>query len=224
MDQQQWTAVEDYFVSTVVGTDEALEAAAADAERAGLPPIAVPPNHGKFLQLLARMQGARRILEVGTLGGFSAIWMARALPSDGRLVTLESNEDFAEVARANIARAGLDDRVEVRVGAALETLPVLAREDAGPFDLAFLDADKVNNPAYFEWAVQLSRPGSVIVVDNVVRDGRLLESDGDDPNIEGVRRLHEAVAADSRVRATSMQTVDSKGYDGFLLAYVEDVG
>lgn len=221
MDKQQWMAVEEYLVSTVVGQDEALDAAAADAQRAGMPTIAVPPNHGKFLQLLALMQGAQRILEVGTLGGLSAIWMARALPEHGRLVTLEHNEAYAEVARASIARAGLDDRVEVRVGAALETLPVLAEEGAGPFDLAFLDADKENNPAYFEWALEMSRPGSVIVVDNVVRGGRVLEADSDDAMVQGVRRLHTTVAAEPRVRATSLQTVDSKEYDGFLMAYVE---
>jgi predicted O-methyltransferase YrrM len=186
-----------------------------------LPPIAVSPAQGKLLNLLARMMSARRILEFGTLGGYSTIWLARALPPDGRLITLESVRKHAEVARANIARAGLADLVDVRVGEALDTVPRLA-EDVGEelFDLVFIDADKPHNADYFAWSVRLTRPGGVIIVDNVVRGGNVLEADTADPNVQGVRRLNEVMAADPSVSATTIQTVGAKGYDGFTIAVV----
>jgi predicted O-methyltransferase YrrM len=181
----------------------------------------VAPNQGKLLHLWARMIGARSILEVGTLGGYSTIWLARALPPGGRLVTLEAEPRHAEVAVANLERAGVADRVDVVVGKALDTLPVLADEGRGPFDLTFIDADKQGNADYFQWAVRLSRPGSVIVVDNVVRQGSVLDAGSDDPAVVGTRRLFEVVAAEPRVTATAVQTVGSKGHDGFLLALVD---
>ncbi|HEU5109285.1 MAG TPA: O-methyltransferase, partial [Micromonosporaceae bacterium] len=187
---------------------------------AGLPEIQVAPNQGKLLQLMAQIRGARRILEIGTLGGYSTIWLARALPHDGRLVTMEYDRRHAEVARANIARAGLADRVEVRVGAALDLLPALARERPEPFDLTFIDADKQSNTEYFRWALRLSRVGSVIIVDNVVRGGRVTDPNSDDPSVVGTRRLFDALAAEPRVTATAIQTVGSKSYDGFAMAVV----
>jgi predicted O-methyltransferase YrrM len=216
MTQQQWDAVDEYFSGLVVGKDPALEAALEDSDTAGLPQIAVSPTHGKLLHLLATLRGARRILEIGTLGGYSTIWLARALPADGELVTLEYSAKHAEVARANIARAGLADRVEVRVGAALDTLPTLE----GPFDLVFIDADKPNNPDYVRWALRLTRPGSVIVVDNVVRDGRVADPGDTDPAVVGTRRVTELLATEPSVDATMIQTVGSKGYDGFAVALV----
>jgi predicted O-methyltransferase YrrM len=220
MTQPIWTAVDRYLDDLLVGPDAALEAALQASTEAGLPAINVAPTQGKLLHLLARIRGARAILEIGTLGGYSTIWMARALPPDGRLVTLEIDPQHAEVARANIARAGLAQRVEVRLGRALDVLPMLAAEGAGPFDLIFIDADKANIPAYFKWALQLSRPGSLIVVDNVVREGAVIESDSPDPSVQGVRRLNELMAAEPRVSATTIQTVGVKGYDGFALALV----
>jgi predicted O-methyltransferase YrrM len=216
MTQEQWDAVDGYFSGLLVGPDAALDAALEASDAAGLPQIAVSANQGKLLHLLARLRGARRILEIGTLGGYSTIWLARALPADGQLVTLEYDPKHAEVARANIERAGLADRVEVRVGAALDTLPGLE----GPFDLAFIDADKPNNPDYFRAALRLSRPGSVIVVDNVVRGGRVADPDSTDPAVLGTRALAELLAAEPAVDATMVQTVGSKGYDGFALALV----
>ncbi len=216
MTQQQWDAVDDYFTDLLVGQDPALEAALDTSDAAGLPRIAVAPAQGKLLHLLARMQGARRILEIGTLGGYSTIWLARALPPDGRLVTLEYAEKHAEVARANIARAGLADRVEVHVGPALDTLPSLQ----GPFDLVFIDADKPNNPDYLRWSLRLTRPGSVIVVDNVVRGGRVADPGSSDPSVVGTRTLAQMLAAEPTVDATAVQTVGGKGYDGFALALV----
>jgi predicted O-methyltransferase YrrM len=223
--QERWTAVDRYITDLLVPEDAALEAALRDSAAAGLPPIAVTPNQGKLLGLLARVQGARAILELGTLGGYSTIWLARALPAGGRLVTLEAEAEYAELARANIARAGLAESVELRVGPALQTLPQLVAEGAGPFDLIFVDADKKNNPGYFEWALKLSRPGTLIIVDNVVRGGAILDPDADDPTvgnegIRGVRLFFEKLAAESRVSATAIQTVGSKGYDGFALAIV----
>lgn len=208
-----WTSVDQYICDHIVHDDAALEAAVRDSEAAGLPPIQVSPPQGKLLHLLARSIHARAILEIGTLGGYSTIWMARALPADGSLLSLEINPKHADVARKNIARAGLDRIAEVRVGAALETLPQLR----GPYDLTFIDADKINIPQYFDWAVKLSRPGSLIIVDNVVREGGLIDPDGD-VNVQGVRRLHEMLANDTRVSATTIQTVGSKKYDGFTLA------
>ncbi len=224
--QERWTAVDSYITDLLVPADAALDAALKDSADAGLPPIAVTANQGKLLGLLARVQGARKILELGTLGGYSTIWLARALPGGGRLVTLEAQPEYAEVARASIARAGLAERVELRVAPALETLPRLVDEGAGPFDLIFIDADKQNNPGYFEWSLKLSRPGTLIIVDNVVRGGAILDPDADDPTvgnegIRGVRRFFELLAGERGVSATAIQTVGSKGYDGFALAIVE---
>lgn len=220
MSQQTWTAVDDYFNGLLVEEDEALLAAAADSESAGLPPHQVAPNQGKLLHLLATIRGARTILEIGTLGGYSTIWLARALPEDGRLVTLEADEEYAAVAAANVARAGLDRTVDLRVGKALDWLPRLAQEGAGPFDLVFIDADKPSNPAYLEWALKLTRPGSVIVGDNVVRDGAVTDPASADPRVQGVRRFTELIAEHPRLTATTVQTVGAKGYDGFTLALV----
>ncbi|MFG2866684.1 O-methyltransferase [Streptomyces sp. NPDC048338] len=220
MTQERWTAVDRYFTDLLAPADDALAAALADSTAAGLPEIAVAPNQGKLLHLLARVHGARSVLEIGTLGGYSTIWLARALPADGRLISLEYDPAHADVARANIARAGLDKIVEVRTGAALDTLPLLEAEGAGPFDLVFVDADKVNNPHYVSWALRLSRPGTVIIVDNVVRGGRVVEADPDDPAVTGTREMLELVSREPRLDATALQTVGSKGYDGLLLARV----
>jgi predicted O-methyltransferase YrrM len=220
MSQQTWTAVDRYLDDLLVGHDAALEEALRASAEAGLPAINVAPTQGKLLNLLARLQGARAILEIGTLGGYSTIWLARALPADGRLITLEIDRKHADVARANVARAGLQQRVEVRVGRALESLAQLGAEKAGPFDLFFIDADKPNIPAYFNWALQLARRGSLIVIDNVVRDGAVIQADSADASVQGVRRLNELMASEPRVSATAIQTVGGKGYDGFALALV----
>jgi predicted O-methyltransferase YrrM len=208
--------VDKYLGERLVPSDPALDAALAAAKDAGLPEIAVAPNQGKFLNLVARIAGARSILEIGTLGGYSTIWLARALPADGRLITLEANPKHAEVARANIGAAGFADVVEVRLGPAIETLPSVQ----GPFDLIFIDADKPNIPHYFESALALSHPGSVIIVDNVIRGGAVADPDSTDPSVLGVRRLNELIAAEPRVDATALQTVGSKGYDGLTFALV----
>jgi predicted O-methyltransferase YrrM len=215
-----WTSVDQYYSDALVKPDAILDAALRDSDAAGLPPINVTPNQGKFLHLMARICGARAILEIGTLGGYSTIWLARALPDGGRLVTLEAEPRHADVARANIARAGLADRVEVRVGRALDTLPQLEADGVGPFDLVFIDADKPSNPDYVEWALKITRPGSVIIVDNVVRDGAVADSASEDSAVLGVRRMNELIAADQRLTATAIQTVGSKGYDGILVALV----
>ncbi|MFE7566762.1 O-methyltransferase [Streptomyces sp. NPDC057539] len=220
MSQEQWNAVDRYFTEQLAPADEALSAALAASDAAGLPAIAVAPNQGKLLQLLARIQGARTVLEIGTLGGYSTIWLARALPEDGKVISLEYDPRHAEVARANLAHAGLDKIAEVRTGPALETLPVLAAEGAGPFDLVFIDADKGNNPHYVEWALKLTRPGSVIIVDNVVRNGAVADPDSTDASVQGTRRAIELMAEHPRLSATAVQTVGSKGYDGFALAHV----
>ncbi|MCG6498558.1 O-methyltransferase [Kitasatospora sp. A2-31] len=220
MTQQTWDAVDAYFTDRLIGHDPELEAAAAAADRAGLPHIAVAPNQGKLLHLLALTQGARRILEVGTLGGYSAIWLARALPADGRLITLEIDPRHAEVARGNLARAGLDGVAEVRTGPAADTLAELVAGGVEPFDLVFIDADKQSNPEYFARALELTRPGSLIVVDNVVRGGAVADAASTDPAVTATRRLHDLIAAEPRVSATSVQTVGAKGYDGFTLARV----
>jgi predicted O-methyltransferase YrrM len=220
MTQERWTAVDDYFTDLLVPPDSALDASLEASTAAGLPAINVSPTQGKLLHLLARVHGARTILELGTLGGYSTIWLARALPGGGRVVTLEADPKHAEVARANIARAGLAEVVDVRLGKALETLPQLASGGYGPFDLIFIDADKPNNPHYLAWALKLSRPGSLIIADNVVRGGQVLDTSGTDANVEGIRRFSELVAAEPRLSATAIQTVGSKGYDGFLMALV----
>lgn len=218
--QELWDDVDAYFTTLLSPADEVLAAALRDSEAAGLPPINVAPNQGKLLQLLALIQGARRVLEIGTLGGYSTIWLGRALPADGRLVTLEYDATHAEVARRNLARAGLDSIAEVRVGPALESLPKLAEEQPPPFDLVFIDADKVNNAHYVKWALELTRPGSLIVLDNVVRGGRVTEADSEDPSVLGTRAALELVASHPRLSGTAVQTVGSKGHDGFALARV----
>jgi predicted O-methyltransferase YrrM len=220
MTKEQWTAVDRYLTDLLVPSDHALDAALQASVEAGLPAINVAPNQGKLLQLLALVHGARRILELGTLGGYSTIWLARALPADGRLITLESDPAHAEVARANVARADLAGVVELRLGPALETLPQLAAEGRGPFDLIFIDADKPSYADYFAWALKLSRRGTVIFVDNVVRSGAVVDAGSSDPKVQGVRRFYDLLAAEPRVSATAIQTVGSKGYDGFALILV----
>ena len=215
MTEKVWREVDAYFEDTIVGEDEALKAAIRESEKAGLPPAAVSSAQGKLLYLTALSIGSKRILEIGTLGGYSTIWLARALPEDGELVTLEIDARHAEVAQANIAQADVAAKVEVITGPALEILPKLA----GPFDLVFIDADKENNVAYFTHALRLSRRGSVVVVDNVVRDGAVVDPAGD-ARVQGVRRLMDMVAKEKRVSATAVQTVGAKGYDGFLTAVV----
>jgi len=218
--EAMWTAVDAYLAGHLIEKDEVLEAALAESEAAGLPAIQVTALQGKMLQIFARMVGARRILEVGTLGGYSTIWLARALAAGGRLITLEADAKHAGVARTNLARAGLEGIVELRHGAALETLPQIAAEGCGPFDLIFIDADKQNIPRYFEWALKLSRLGTLIVVDNVVRGGAVIDPASSDTNVQGVQRFLEMIAAEPRVSATAIQTVGIKGYDGFALALV----
>jgi len=223
MTQEIWTAVDRYITDLFVPPDAALAAALQASQSAGLPTINVSPPQGKFLQLLARALGARGILEIGTLGGYSTIWLARALPAGGRLITLEADPKHAEIARANIARAGLAGVVELRLGRALDTLPQLAAEGRGPFDLIFIDADKPSYADYFAWALKLSRRGSVIIGDNVIRKGAVLNPGAsDDPRVPGVLRFNELVAAEPRVSATVIQTVGGKGYDGFTMAVVTD--
>ncbi|WP_374777249.1 O-methyltransferase [Streptomyces sp. NBC_01310] len=220
MTQQTWTAVDAYFDGLLVDEDEALTAAAADSEAAGLPAHQVAPNQGKLLHLLARIRGARTVLEIGTLGGYSTIWLARALPEDGRLVTLEVDERCADIAAANIARAGLDHLVDIRRGRAVDLLPGLT--GFAPFDLVFIDADKPSNPEYLAWALRLTRPGSVIIGDNVVRDGAVVDPASSDPRVQGVRRFTELIAEHPRLTATALQTVGGKGHDGFVMALVTD--
>ena len=219
-ESQLWDDVDDYFTTHLARNDEALEAALPDSEAAELPPVNVTAPQGKFLQLLAQLQGARTILEIGTLGGYSTIWLARALPADGHLISLEYNPRHAEVATRNIARAGLDKQVEVRVGAALESLPQLADENPAPFDLVFIDADKANNPHYVEWALKLTSVGSLIVVDNVVRGGRVADADSTAPDVQGTRTAIELIGKHPRLSGTAIQTVGGKGYDGFAVARV----
>jgi predicted O-methyltransferase YrrM len=221
MDQELFAEVDRFIGETIVQEDEALRETVEAAEAAGLPPIQVSPPQGKLLQLLVRLVGAKNVLEFGTLGGYSAILIARALAQGGRLITLEARAEYAEVARRSIDRAGVGDRVEIRVGPALEALPVLEEEGAGPFDLVFIDADKVNTPNYFAWALDRTRPGGLIIADNVVRRGTLADAADPDEATQAQRRLHEALAGDSRVSATTIQTVGSKSYDGFLIALVE---
>src|SRR6201981_2066797 len=211
----RWAAVDRYFSEQLSLSDPALDAAVAANKSAELPAIDVAPNQGKLLQLLARMVGARRILEIGTLGGYSTIWLARGLPAGGRLITLEFSPKHAEIARANIARAGLSDRIEIRIGAALDTLPKLQTEIAEPFDLIFIDADKPNNSEYLRWAIKLSRPGTLIIIDNVVGDGAVIDADSPDKDVQGGRHLFELLANEPLLRSTAVQTVGVKGSDGF---------
>lgn len=220
--QEVWTEVDRYFSDLLTPTtaDDKLEAARLANQQAGLPAIDVSRLQGKFLELLVRISGAKRILEIGTLGGYSTIWLARALPEDGRVVTLEINQHHAKVARANLLNAGLLERVDLRVGPALESLPKLKDTAAAPFDLVFIDADKQSNADYLRWALTLSRPGTVIVTDNVVRDGEVADAESTDPDVLGARRLAELLAANPRLSATVLQTVGNKGYDGFALAVV----
>jgi predicted O-methyltransferase YrrM len=221
MNQEQWTAVDRYINGMMVGADTALDSALEASAAAGLPQIAVAPNQGKLLYLLARIRQAKRILEIGTLGGYSTIWLARALGPGGRLVTLEVDPAHVAVASENIARAGLASVVDVRLGAALDTLPRLAADKTGPFDLTFIDADKANIPSYFEWALKLAAPRGLIIVDNVIRDGAVIDETSTDPSVLGVRRLNEMLRDTTRVSATTIQTVGLKGYDGLTIALVE---
>ncbi|HEY4927414.1 MAG TPA: O-methyltransferase [Roseiarcus sp.] len=218
--ERRWSEVDSYFAKTLVGSDPALDAALAANTAAGLPSIDVSAPQGKLIHLLARMSGARNALEIGTLGGYSTIWLARALPVDGRLITLELNPKNAEVARRNLAHAGLGDKVEIRTGPALETLPKIEAKGLGPFDFVFIDADKSNNAVYVEWALRLSRPGTTIVVDNVVREGEVADAASRSTDVVGVRRMFDLMAREPRLSATAIQTVGAKGWDGFALAIV----
>jgi predicted O-methyltransferase YrrM len=222
MNQDVWSAVDDYLCDTLMAPDEALAAALRDSEAAGLPKHSVAPNHGKFLYLLAKVRNARRILEIGTLGGYSTICLARALPPKGRLISLEINPINAAIATTNIARAGLKDVVEIRLGAALEGLKLLCAEATDPFDVIFIDADKPNNPAYLEWSLKLARSGTLIIGDNVVRGGAVAESSSTDPNVVGIRSFLTLMRDNPRLESTALQTVGCKGYDGFSLAIVAD--
>lgn len=223
MNQEQWEAVDQYIEELFVPADDALDLALAESAAAGLPQIAVSPIYGKLLTLLARSMDARTILEIGTLGGYSTICLARALPEGGRLVTLEFNSLHAQVAQANIAHAGLAGQVEVIVGRAVDSLAALSAERRGPFDMIFIDADKPSYPDYLTWSLQLSRPGTLIIADNVVRAGKVIDPDSDDPNVQGVRRFNELLAADPLVDATILQTVGGKGYDGLAIALVKSI-
>jgi predicted O-methyltransferase YrrM len=221
MSEDTWRAVDEYIAEQLIGEDVALDAALRSSAEAGLPAIAVSPPQGKLLHLLARSIGARSVLEIGTLGGYSTIWLARAVGEDGRVLSLEADARYAEVARANIARAGFADTVEVRVGPALDTLALIAAEQPAPFDLVFIDADKVNTPEYFSWALQRTRSGGLIVADNVIRGGTIGDPQSGDPGGLAARRLHEMLRHEPRVSATTIQTVGLKGYDGFTLMLVE---
>jgi predicted O-methyltransferase YrrM len=218
---EQWTEVDRYISDHLAPGDEGLDGAQRAAKEAGLPPISVSAAQGKLLQILVQLQHAKTVLEIGTLGGYSTIWMARALPEGGRLISLEIDPKHAEVATASLEKAGLADKVEVRVGAAIDTLPTLAAEGVGPFDLVFIDADKASNADYLAWALKLSRQGTMIIVDNVVRNGAVLDAETENADIVGTRRLFEALAAEGRLNATAIQTVGVKGYDGFMIAVVD---
>jgi predicted O-methyltransferase YrrM len=218
--EERWAAVDGYVTDLLVKPDQALENSLAASAAAGLPAINVSPPQGKFLYLLAKAIAARRILEVGTLGGYSTIWLARALPGDGRLVTLESEAKHAEVARLNISRAGLDRKIELRLGPANQSMAALVHEKGAPFDLIFIDANKEGYPEYLNWAMKLVRVGSLIIADNVIRKGAVIDANSSDERVQGVRRFNEIVAADARLSATAIQTVGSKGYDGFTIAMV----
>lgn len=221
MSKKVWTDVDDYIVSSLFEADPVLDAVLTANRDQGLPAIDVSAAQGKLLSLLVRIRGAKRVLEVGTLGGYSTIWMARGLPADGKIVTLELDPHHAKVARSNFLRAGVSDKVELLVGPALQSLAALGSENAGPFDLIFIDADKPNNPNYLTWAMRLSRPGTVVICDNVIREGAVLDDDGRDPNVEGARAAFSFIGGDKRLDGTAIQTVGAKGYDGFAIAIVE---
>jgi predicted O-methyltransferase YrrM len=218
--EKLWTDVDRYFSGQLIAPDPALDAAVAANRKAELPAIDVTPLQGKFLELLVRISGARRVLEIGTLGGYSTLWMARALPEGGSVISLELEPRHAKVARANLENAGLSHRVDIRVGLAVDSLKTLVSSGAAPFDCIFIDADKSGYPAYLEWSLKLSHPGTVIVADNVVREGAVVEAESSDPNVQGVRRFTDLIAAEPRLSATVLQTVGSKGYDGFAIAVV----
>jgi predicted O-methyltransferase YrrM len=222
MTQEVWTAVDDYFSNLLAPADAALEEALRSSTAASLPPINVSATQGKLLQLLARILGARNILEIGTLGAYSTIWMARALPAGGKVITLEADAKHADVARKNIAFAGLDDKIALRFGPALETLPNIAAEKLPPFDLSFIDANKSQMPEYFSWCLKLTRPGGMIIADNVVRSGNVVDANTANADIQGIRRFLEIAAKEPRVSATALQTVNSKGYDGFAVLLVNE--
>ncbi len=222
MSEELWTKVDEYIAERLIPADAALTAAHEANAAAKLPAIDVTPAQGKFLYLLAKVQGVHRILEVGTLGGYSTIWLAMALPEGGRLITLEIEKRHADVARTNLERAGVASRVEQRVAPAAESLAALVAEGAEPFDFIFIDADKPNNPVYLEWALRLARAGTVIVVDNVIREGAVVEADSTDMSVQGTRKLFDLMAMNSRLEATALQTVGSKGYDGFVMAIVRE--
>lgn len=221
MPEDQWTEVDQYFSERLLPSDPVLDSALEVSSKSGLPAISVSPNQGKLLQILAQIVGAQSILEIGTLGGYSTIWLARGLRAGGHLITLELDPKHAEVAQLNVSRAGLKDVVEIRIGSALEILPRLSSERRGPFDLIFIDADKQNIPAYFEWALKLSRPGTLIVVDNVVRGGAVIDADSSDPSVQGVRRFVELLSTEKGVSGTALQTVGIKGYDGLAIVLVD---
>jgi len=221
MDQNRWTAVDRYLTETLLPPDHCMDEVLEANACAGLPAIDLAPNQGKLLHLLARIQGAKRILEIGTLGGYSTIWLARALPPEGRLITLELEQKHATVARSNLQRAGVSALVDIRVGPALDALGALFSEQTTPFDLIFLDADKPNNPNYLDWAIKLSRPGTLIIADNVVRDGAIIDPDNPDPHIKGTREFLEKLGRHPLLDATAVQTVGVKGYDGFAIAIVK---
>ncbi len=220
MHSDTWAAVDEYLAGRLMPADAALDAALEASAAAGLPAISVSPMQGRLLQMLARLAGARRILEIGTLGGYSTIWLARSLLEGGRLISLEADPTHAAVARASITRAGLDAVVEVRIGRALDSLPAIAAEGSGPFDLVFVDADKINTLAYVEWALRMSRPGTVIVVDNVVRDGAVADAASTDASVQAMQRFFEWLERERRLTATAIQTVGGKGYDGMAIAVV----
>lgn len=220
MSQELWTSVDNYLGEVLVRQDQHLSDAVAASDAAGLPSIQVSPPQGKLLEIMIEMMGAKTILEVGTLGGYSTIWMARSLPADGRVVTIEIDPKHAQVAQENVNRAGLGDKIDLRTGNAREILPKMIEEGAGPFDFSFIDADKASNPDYFAWALEMSRPGSVIIVDNVIRDGKIVDTDSEDASVKGVRRLNDVMAANPRIKVTALQTVGVKGYDGFSIAIV----
>ena len=223
MSEELWGKVDEYLAERLIPADATLTAAREANAAAKLPAIDVSPTQGKFLYLLAKIQGARRILEVGTLGGYSTIWLARALPEGGRLVTLEIEKRHAEVALKNLERAGVAGRVELRLGPAADSLAALVKEGAAPFDLIFIDADKPNNPVYLDWAMRLARVGTVVVVDNVIREGAVIEAESKDESVKGTRKLFDLIAADRRLEGTALQTVGSKGYDGFAVAVVREL-